>query len=186
MTKELPEHVHCTMTVGKSRLVRLQLVPGGDKKHMTETCCSRHSRTVGVRQCDHISEKLTGIVRHSDHQSDGDTHLVPNYPCWIPRKSIPSLDKWTLFPSINTNFLTLTRVKPSLDPRNIFSTIFFAVTLLFSATYYIYSQTLLCHDWLYHLSSFGKYHTGVTPLSLTTTWLPNIFSSESIRNITVL
>ena len=50
-------------------------------------------------------EKLTRTVHHSDHQLDGDTRLVPNYPCWISGKNTPSLDKWTLFSGINTNSL---------------------------------------------------------------------------------
>ena len=109
-------------------------------------------------------EKLTWIVRRLIHQSGGDMHLVPNYPCWKSRKSTLSLDKRIFLSGINTNSLTPTWAKLPLDPINHILTIFFAFTPLFSATYYIYSHPLLCHYWLYHWSPFGRYHTGATPL----------------------
>ena len=172
------------MTVSKPRLVRLQLA---------ETKSTWQGRAAAITAALHVSDdvttflkKLARIVRHSDHQLDSDMRLVPNYPCWIPGKSTLSLDKLTFFPCINTNSLTPTGAKPSLDLRNTFSIVFFAFTLLFSATYYIYSKHLLRHYWPYHLSLFGKYHMVPPPLSLATTWFPNIFSSKSIRNITQL
>ena len=109
-------------------------------------------------------EKLTWIVRRLIHQSGGDMHLVPNYPCWKLGKSTLSLDKRTFLSGINTNSLTPTWARLPLDPINHILTIFFAFTPLFSATYYIYSHPLLCHYWLSHWNPFGRYHTGATPL----------------------
>ena len=162
MAKELAEHVHCTMTARKSCLVCLQLA---------ETKSTWYGRAAAVTIVLQVSDdvttflkKLTLIACHSDHQSDGDTRPIPNNPCRILGKGTPSIDKWTLFPGINTNCLTPTG--PSLNLKNTFSTIYFAFTSLFSATHYIYSQPLLCQNWLYHLSLFARYHIGATSIFL--------------------
>ena len=93
---------------------------GEDKRHLTGMCCSCRSRTVGVKQRDHVSRKLTWTEHHSDRQSNGDTHPILNYPSWTPRKRAPSLDKWTLFPCINTNSLTPTGASCHLIPETYF------------------------------------------------------------------
>ena len=160
MADELVEHVRRTITVCKPQLVRLPLV---------ETKSTWQGRAAAVTSALQVLDdvitflkRLTQTVRHSDHQLYGDTLPVPNYPCWIPEKSTPNLDKWTLFPCININSLVPTGAKSSLDHRNIFLTIFFAFIPLFLTTYYIYSQLLLCHYWLYHLSQFSRYYTVAT------------------------
>ena len=140
MAKELAEHVHHTMTASKPRLVRLQL-------EKTKITWQRRAAavTVALQVSEDVTtslEKLTWTVRYSDHQSNSETRPVPNYPCWISRKNTPSLDKWTLFPGINTNSLTPTGAKPSLDLRNhIFN-------------YFLCIHSIILSNLLYLLSTF--------------------------------
>ena len=77
-TKEITEHAYRVGTAGRVYLVHPQLE--GTKRHLTETCCSCHCCTVGVRRQDHVLEKLIWTRRRPDLQSDGDMHPVPNYP----------------------------------------------------------------------------------------------------------
>ena len=81
----------------------------------------------------------------SDHQSDSDTRLVPNYSRWVPRKKPLSLDKWTPFSGINTNSLIPIWASRHLIPETYFLPIFLAFTSLFSslltATHHIYSHS---------------------------------------------
>ena len=184
MAKELAEHVHCTMTAGKPRLVHLQLAK-------TKSTWQRRAAdvTTALQASDNVTTFLKSWLGQCAIQTTNQMVTCIQFPTTLAEyqeKALPSLDKWMFFPGINTNSLTPTGAKPSLDPRNIFST-FFAFTPLFFATYYIYSysQLLLRHYWFYHLSPLGRYHIDATPLSLATTWFPNIFSSESIKNITV-
>ena len=136
---------------------------GGDKRHLTGTCCICYSRTVSVRRCDHVPGKLTWTKCHSYHQSGNDTHPIPNYPCWIPRKSILSLDKWTLFLSINTNSLTPTRVSHHLILETYFQlsswhTFYYSLSIIHSNSPHLFPFTLNLIVLLLTLSSESIWH----------------------------
>ena len=147
--KERARHVHYTTIAGRPHLVWSQLV--GTKSswhgHATVVIAALQVLETWLR----YRKSWPGQYDHADHQSNGDTCLVPNYPCWILGKNTPSLDKWTLFPGININALNPTRAKSSLDPRKhifIYLLCIHSIILLFIATHNIYSQPLLCHYWL--------------------------------------
>ena len=158
--KGLVEHVHCTTTAGVMCPVHSQLA--GTKGIW-------QGRATAVTVALQVSGDMTTFLeswfwteRRSDHQSNGDTRPVPNYPRWVPRKMAPSLDKWILFPGINTNSLTPIGANRQLIPKTYFSAIFLAFTILFSplftATRYIYSH------------SFSTFITPLLTLSSESIW----------------
>ena len=128
--KGLAKHVHRTTTASVMCPVHSQLV--GTKG-------TWQGRAAVVTTALQVSGDMTTFLeswfwteRRSNHQSEGDTHPVPNYTRWVPRKKTPSLNKWTLFLGINTNSLTSTGTNYHLILETYFSAIFLAFTPLFS------------------------------------------------------
>ena len=162
------------------RLVRLQLAGTGTSWQRRATAIKIALQVSETRPCPR--KNWHRQYRHADHQSGSNTCSVPYYPCWITGDTILSPDKWASFSSININALTPRRAKSSLDPRNhifIYLLSIHSILLLFSVTYALYSQPLLRHYWLWHLSSFGRYHTVATlPFSLVTTGFQTYFPSK--------
>ena len=160
---------------------------GGDKKCLTGTCCTRHSSTVGVRRRDHVLEKvdpdntpLRSPIRWW-HASGSQLPLLNI------RKKHSKSRQINTFPRYKYWFIDPNNDKLSLDPRNHICNYLICIhSIILCNLLHFYYQPLLCHYWLYHMSPFGRYHSGATPLSLATTWFPNIFSFESIRNVTIL
>ena len=116
--KGLAEHVHHTTIAGVMCPIRSQLAGTKGTWQGRAAAVTAALQVLGDRST--FLESWLWTEHRSDHQSDSDTRPVPNYLRWVPRKRAPSLDKWTLFPGINTNSLTPTVASRHLSQKHIF------------------------------------------------------------------